>query len=69
MGLNVDTEFNHFLKNDFSEYKEGTWIAIYNDKVVSSSNALKKVMKNLNENAIPISKVLITKVRKTARYL
>jgi hypothetical protein len=66
---NVDLEFDHFLKNDFSEYEEGTWVAIYKNNVISSGKILKKVIDTVNKKSIPVSKVLITKVRKTARYL
>lgn len=69
MAGNVDLEFNHFLKNDFADYKEGTWVAIYKDNVISSGTALNKVIKKVNEKSIPLSQVLLTKVRKTARYL
>ncbi len=69
MVLNVDLEFNHFLKNDFSKYEEGTWVAIYKDSIISSDAVLDKVVKKVNKKSIPLSKVLLTRVRKTARYL
>jgi len=63
-----DKNFDFFLKKDFSDFEEGEWIAIYNDNVISHGLSLKKVVDNAKEIA-PLSKVLLSKVKKTASYL
>lgn len=68
MVSNINTNFEFYLKNDFSNYIEGEWIAIYNDKVISHGKQLSIVTKNA-EKIAPLSKVLLSKVKKTMRYL
>jgi len=63
-----ERNFDFFLKEDFSEFKEGEWVAIYNDKVVSHGSVLKQVVKEAKKFA-PISKVLLSKIKKSASYL
>ena len=64
----LDKNFDYFLKNDFSDVKEGEWIAIYNNNVISHGLNLKKVIFEAKKMA-PISKVLLSKIKKTASYL
>jgi hypothetical protein len=69
MVVGVEKSFDYFIKNDFEDYKEGEWIAIFNDKVVSHGNVLKEVVNSVKKQALPMTNVLITKVRRTAIYL
>jgi len=69
MSANIDLEFEFYINNDFSGLKDNTWIAIYKQKVVSSGEKLHDVITSVKEQSIPISKVLITKIKQTARYL
>jgi len=69
MSSNIDGEFSFFLKHSFDGYADGSWVAIYDSKVVSSEKKLHDVLESLKKQAIPASKVLITKVKKTASYL
>lgn len=64
----LDKNFSYFLKNDFSDFNEGEWVAIYNDNVISHGNSLKEVISKAKKTA-PISKVLLSKIKKTASYL
>lgn len=68
MAVELEKNFNYFLKNEFSEYLDGEWIAIYGNKVISHGLTLKDVIKKAKQIA-PISKVLLSKVKKTASYL
>lgn len=68
MPLNVDSEFEFFLKNDFANYRDNSWVAIYNEKVISSGENLHDVINGVKKQSVPLSRVLITKVRKTARF-
>ncbi|MDO8627662.1 MAG: DUF5678 domain-containing protein [Candidatus Diapherotrites archaeon] len=68
MNAVLDKSFDFFLKTDFEKYPEGDWVAIYENKVVAHGNALKQVI-SMAEKIAPISKVLLSKVKKTARYL
>lgn len=68
MKNDLENNFDYFLGNDFSGFKEGEWIAIYNNKIVSHGELLKKVIEEA-EKIAPIKKVLLTKIKKTASYL
>jgi len=68
MGVSLDKSFDFFLKNGFGEMAEGEWVAIYNDAVISHGFALNKVIEDAKKVA-PMSKVLLSKVKKTASYL
>lgn len=64
----LDKNFDYFLKNEFSDLEEGEWVAIYNNDVVSHGLNLKKVIDEAKKVA-PMSKVLLSKIKKTASYL
>ncbi len=64
----IEKNFEYFLDNDFSNYGEGEWIAIYKNKVISHGKTLKRVMGEAKKSA-PLSKILFSKVKKTAAYL
>lgn len=64
----LQKNFDYFLKRDFEEFSEGEWVAIYNNKIVSHGLTLKKVIKEA-ENIAPLSKILISKIKKSASYL
>lgn len=66
MNVSLEKNFEFFLKTDFLDYEEGEWLAIHCEKVISHGKNLKEVIRKAKETA-PIAKVLITKVRKTAR--
>jgi hypothetical protein len=68
MGSNINSNFDYYLKADFSGYDEGEWVAIYENKIISHSKKLVDVVKKVEEVA-PLSRVLISKVKKTMRYL
>ncbi|MEK6970189.1 MAG: DUF5678 domain-containing protein [archaeon] len=68
MNASVEKNFNYFLDLSFKGYKEGEWIAIFDRKVVSHGNDLKAVLASAQKIA-PISKLLISKVKKSASYL
>ena len=69
MGIGVEQSFNYFIKNDFKEYEEGEWLAIFDEKVVSHGKELKNVVSSVKKKSLPMSNVLITKVRRTAIFL
>lgn len=68
MNKTLDIGFEFFLKNDFEDFKEGEWIAIFGNKIVSHGTVLKEVVKEAQKTT-PLSKVLLTKVKKSASYL
>jgi len=68
MGSALEQNFNFFLENQFDSYKEGEWVAIYSKEVISHGPSLKQVIKEAKKIA-PISKVLLSKIKKTASYL
>ena len=68
MGVATEQNFNYFLNNQFTEFAEGEWVAIYNKQVISHGKSLEKVIK-LAKKTAPMSKVLISKIKKTASYL
>lgn len=68
MVVNIENNFNYFLENDFKEYEDGEWVAIYKEKVISHGTDLKEVIKGAKKIA-PMAKVLLSKVKKTASYL
>ncbi|AJF60746.1 MAG: hypothetical protein QT03_C0001G1267 [archaeon GW2011_AR10] len=69
MGLTIEKSFQYFLDNNFDNYKEGEWIAIYEKNVIAHGLTLKKVLEKVKNEGKPLSKVLISKVKKTASYL
>lgn len=68
MSRMIEQNFEYFLNNDFEGYKEGEWIAIYKEKIIAHGNELKKVLENAKKTA-PATKVLLSKIKKTSRYL
>ncbi len=66
--ISLEKNFNYFLNNDFLEYKDGEWVAICNNKVISHGLVLKEVIEKAKK-IVPISKILLSKVKKTASYL
>jgi dihydroxyacetone kinase-like predicted kinase len=65
---NINKNFDFFLEKDFSEYDQGDWVAIYNNKIVSHGKKLEKVVKEAKKHS-SMKNILITKVKKTASYL
>ena len=45
MGVAIEQNFNYFLDNQFTEFAEGEWVAIYNKQVISHGKSLEKVIK------------------------
>jgi len=68
MVSNINSNFEFYLKSDFSKFAEGEWVAIYNEKIVSHGKKLIEVTKEA-EKVAPLSKILLSKVKKTMRYL
>ncbi len=68
MSKSIEASFEYYLDNDFAEYDDGEWLAIYQKKVLSHGMVLKEVMKEAQKVA-PLKQILLSKVRKTARYL
>ncbi len=68
MNVSIEKGFEYFLKEDFTGYRDGEWMAIYKDKVISHGTHLKSVMEKAKKTA-PLSKILLSKVKKTASYL
>ena len=68
MNPSLDKSFDFFLKNQFSKYADGEWIAIYENKVISHGKNLQEVVESVKK-AVPLSKILLSKVKKTASYL
>ncbi len=68
MASNINSNFDFYLNSDLSMFKEGEWIAIYNNKIISHGINLMHVTKNA-EKIAPLSKILISKVKRTMRYL
>ena len=68
MPVTIEKNFEYFLDNNFSDYNEGEWVAIYGNEVISHGNNLKTVIKRA-KNKAPISKVLLSKVKKSASFL
>jgi ribosomal protein S3AE len=68
MSASLEKNFNYFLDLSFKRYLEGEWIAIFNNQVISHGKSLKDVISSAQKIA-PLSKVLISKVKKTASYL
>ncbi len=68
--MNTATEqnFDYFLENRFGAYKDGEGVAIYKNAVISHGDSLKKVIAAAKKTA-PLSKVLLSKIKKTASYL
>lgn len=66
--ITLEKNFDYFLKSNFDEFKEGEWVAIFENRVIAHGNELKKVIEEVKK-IMPLSKVLISKVKKTARYL
>lgn len=62
-----EKNFEFFLKNDFSAYKENEWIAICEAEVVAHGEILKEVIKKAKESCK--GKPLFTRVKKAAHYL
>lgn len=69
MAIAMEKSFQHFLDNSFQNYKDGEWVAIYGEKVVVHGLNLKKVLESVKRKGLPVSGVLISKVKKTASYL
>ena len=68
MGVQTNKNFEFFLKNNFEDIQEGEWVAIYEDSVISHGFTLNEVIEKAKKT-VPISKVLLSKVKKTASYL
>jgi len=68
MAFATEKNFEYFLDNDFSKYADGEWVAIYNNEVISHGVKLKKVMEKA-KSKVSLSKVLISKVKKTPSFL
>ncbi len=68
MNPDLERNFNYFLNNQFLDYKEGEWVAIYNNKVISHGKDLKNVI-NKAKKVAPLSKILLSKIKRTASYL
>lgn len=66
--FSLDKNFEYFLNTSFEQFNDGEWVAIYNNSVVSHGPELKKVIEAAKEK-VPISKVLLSKVKKSASYL
>jgi hypothetical protein len=66
--VSLDSNFDYFVKSSFAEYREGEWLAIYDNKVIAHEPTLKAVISKAKRIA-PMTKVLISKVKKTACYL
>ncbi|HZX20215.1 MAG TPA: DUF5678 domain-containing protein [archaeon] len=69
MAIAVEKSFQHFLDNSFQNYGDGEWVAIYGENVVAHGLNLKKVLEDVKRKSLPVSAVLISKVKKTASYL
>lgn len=57
-----EKNFDYFLKQGFPDFKEGEWVAIYNNAVVSHGVNLKQVVSEAKRIA-PLSKVLLSKTK------
>lgn len=68
MNTLLEKNFEYFLKSEFSEFDDGEWVAIHDNKVVSHGKSLKEVVSEVKKT-MPLSKVLISKIKKTASYL
>ena len=68
MSSALDKNFDFFLNNQFKNYAEGEWVAIHEKRIISHGKKLADVIKEA-KNTAPISKVLLSKVKKTASYL
>ncbi len=68
MNKSLTSDFNYFLDNQFREFNEGEWLAIYNNAVISHNITLSKVIEDAKKIA-PLSNVLFSKVKRTASYL
>ncbi len=68
MNTAVEQNFRYFLGHEFEKYKEGEWVAIFGDKVISHGESLKTVISEAKKTA-PMSRVLLSKIKKTASYL
>lgn len=68
MGLPIQKNFEYFLKENFGSYKDGEWVAISGEKVIAHGFDFKKVMEK-SRSIVSLSKVLFSKVKKTASYL
>lgn len=64
----LEKDFEYFLKNSFAGYEDGEWVAIHGSKVISHGKKLKEVVSAV-EKKMPLSRVLISKIKKTASYL
>ena len=69
MSIGVEQSFDYFIKNDFKGYAEGEWVAIFDKEIVSHGKKLKSVVAAVKKKSLPMSNVLITKVRRTAVFL
>mgnify|MGYP001607571931 CR=1 FL=1 len=70
MNSSLDKSFDFFLKNQFSKFEDGEWGAIYENEVVSHGKNLKEVVDSVKKkNVVPLSKILLSKIKKTASYL
>ncbi len=63
----IERNFSYFLNNDFSNYEDGEWIAIAENRVVAHGKSLRAVMKNAGKKTK--MRPLFTKVKKIAHYL
>lgn len=64
----LEKSFEYFLKSSFSNYADGEWVAIHGSTIISHGKKLKDVVSDV-EKTMSLSKVLISKIKKTASYL
>ena len=68
MAVAIEKSFDYFLKEDFSGYREGEWVAILEDKIICRGDDLNQVIEEAKKRA-PLTKVLFSKVKKMASFL
>lgn len=66
--MNVENNFEFFLKADFKRYGEDEWLAICESKVVAHGASLKQVIAEAKK-ACGVKRPLFTRVSKIAHYL
>lgn len=65
MNLAVQKNFDYFLDESFKGFRDGGWVAIFDQKVIAHGDSFKSVMAHAKKIA-PLAKVLFSKVKKTA---
>lgn len=66
--MTIQKDFEYFLRNDFNEFEENEWVAIFDKKIIAHGKILKKVVEKAKKIA-PNSSPLFIRIRRTARYL